>query len=193
MARKRKKKPFDPAAAERNRQEREANLAEVTRLEAMPDVAVSVDPQTRRLTGAYRVDVVEAMLRSGKIGPNEESAVRSLEALIYKAVGNSGSSLGVLDRVSGGVTTDPVAACITASRQLAKRAERMDPTTWGLLRELCDGNLISTRWRQVVARRTGETQPEAQSGVIRQAFRVLAEVEEALRKRPNTGPEKSAA
>jgi len=182
MSRKRKARrnaPRDPAVAEQRQRERADIKAETARLKAL-GVEVNHDKYTGQIVGAYRPDVVTLMKGAGKISQEEADAVRNLEALIERANGPSPSSLSSLDRVSGGVPADPIRAKVDAARQLARRQEAMDALTWALLRQLCDGNLLTTRWRQRVEMLTGETNPDAQSGVVRQAFRVLAGVEERL-------------
>lgn len=177
--------PANDTADEAEVEERRASLqnarAEARRLKDM-GAEVSQDPRTLEVTGAFRPDVVVMMRRAEAITPSDESAVRKFEKLISDSNGGSRSSLSALDRVSGGDKGDlGIGAHIDAAKQLQKRQRRMDPLTWALVRELCDGNLLVDRWRQVVQRRTGETADKAQAGIIRHAFRVLAAVEEMIR------------
>lgn len=181
MSRRKKKKPYDPAAAARFRAEREQNAAEVARLQSDPEVLVVTDNKTGRLTGAHRVDVVEAMVRSGKMTYAQEEAVRGLEALITRANGPSPACLGTLERISGGEAPDPAGRQLDAIKALTERERCMDKCTWSLVRDLCDGNLLSTRWPQVVRKWTGETNPDAQKGAMRLAFQALADAEANIR------------
>lgn len=178
---KRKAKPSDPQDIARLRREREMNREEVERLSEQSDVTLNLDERTGLLVGAWRRDAVSMMRDAGSITDEEAGYVRLLEALVQKANGRSPSCLSVLDRVHGGPVGDHLLVSkIEAARALAQRQSAMDPMTWGLLRELCDGNLLISRWRSVVQRRTGEVTPKAQGAVVRHAFRVLSAVENAL-------------
>lgn len=183
MAR-RKHKPTDPrdmASIAERRAERKQNAEEIERLSREDDITVNVDQRTGQMVGAWRRDVVSMMRDAGKITDEVAGYVRGLESLIADANGRSASCLSILDRVSGGPVGDhAIVQHIEAAKALNRRSERMDTATWGLLRELCDGNLLITRWRGVVQRRTGEIGDRAQGAAIRQAFRALASVEEAL-------------
>ncbi|RZJ01829.1 MAG: hypothetical protein EON90_02135 [Brevundimonas sp.] len=184
MTRRRRNKPSSPAEIAARRAQLQETRNEVARLKDQ-GAEVSQDNRTGEITGAYKPDVVVMMRRSEVITPSDESAVRSFERLVQKAAGSSASCLSVLDRVSGGDTGDQgIGAHIEAAQQLRRRQRRMDPLTWALLRDLCDGNLLVTRWRVVVQKRTGETNEKAQGGIIRQAFRVLAAVEDDIRRSP---------
>ena len=182
MSRKKRNKPSNPAEIAARRLQLQTAQADADRLRQQ-GAEVSQDPRTREVTGAYKPDVVVMMSRAEHITPSEEDAVRKFEQLIAKASTSPGSGLAVLDRVSGGDIGDRgVGAHIDSAMKLEKRRVRMDPITWSLLRDLCDGNLLVTRWRRIVEDRTGETNAKAQAGIVRQAFRVLAAVEEAIKK-----------
>lgn len=183
MARAKKKPthPQDMATIAERRAERKQNAEEIERLSREDDITVNVDERTGQMVGAWRRDVVSMMRDAGKITDEVAGYVRGLESLIAVANGRSASCLSILDRVSGGPVGDhAIVQHIEAAKALNGRSERMDAATWGLLRELCDGNLLITRWRGVVQRRTGEIGDRAQGAAIRQAFRALASVEEAL-------------
>ena len=184
MTRRKKTKASTPAEIAARRAVIQNAKAEAQRLKDQGAEVVQ-DPRTLEVTGAYKPDVVVMMRRSSGITPSEESAVRKFEALIAKANGGSRSSLAVLDRENGGDKGDGgIGAHIDAAKELDRRREQMDPLTWAILRELCDGNLLVDRWRGVVQRRTGETNDKAQAGIVRQAFRVLGNVEDQLRRPP---------
>lgn len=180
----RRKKPTDPqdmASIAERRAERARNAEEINRLTREDDVTVNVDARTGQLVGAWRRDVVSMMRDAGKITDEVAGYVRGLEGLIAEANGRSASCLSILDRVSGGPVGDhAIVQHIAAARALSKRQDGMDQMTWSLLRELCDGNLLITRWRGVVQRRTGEEGERAQGAILRQAFRALASVEESI-------------
>ena len=198
MSRKRHK-PSSPEEIAARNAERRARIAgadaEASRLTAQ-GAEVNRDQATGEIVGAFKPDVVTMMARADKISASEESAVRRFERLILKA-GSTPSSLSVLDRVTGGDTGDRgIGAHIDAAMALDEIRRHMDGLTWGLLREVCDGNLIVTRWRNVVKVWTGESNADAQAGIIRQAFRVLVTAEEAAieaRKRRPANDEKAAA
>lgn len=184
MTRRRRNQPSTPVEIAARRAQLQETRAEVARLKEQ-GVEVSQDQRTGEITGAYKPDVVVMMRRSEAITPSDESAVRSFERLVQKAAGSSSSCLSVLDRVSGGDTGDQgIGAHIEAAKQLRRRQRRMDTLTWVLLRDLCDGNLLVTRWRVVIQQRTGESNEKAQAGILRHAFRVLASVEEDIRRSP---------
>jgi hypothetical protein len=182
MAKRSKRQPpSDPQEIAARRVERQQNAEEIARLSKEEDVTVNVDQRTGEMVGAWRRDVVSMMRDAGKITDEVAGYVRGLEGLIAEANGRSASCLSILDRVSGGPVGDhAIVQHIAAAKALSKRQEGMDQMTWNLLRELCDGNLLITRWRGVVQRRTGEEGERAQGAIVRQAFRVLASVEEAL-------------
>lgn len=184
MTKRRKNKPSTPAEIAARRAQLQETRAEVERLKGQ-GAEVSQDARTGEILGAYKPDVVVMMMRADAITANEESAVRSFERLVQKAAGSSSSCLSVLDRVSGGDTGDQgIGAHIEAAVQLKRRQSRMDPLTWALLRDLCNGNLLAHRWRPVVEQRTGEANEKAQAGILRQAFRILTAVEDDIRRSP---------
>lgn len=181
MGKPKRKQPSDPQEIAARRIERQRNAEEIARLAKEEDVTVNIDPRTGEMVGAWRRDVVSMMRDAGKITDEVAGYVRGLEGLIAEANGRSASCLSILDRVSGGPVGDhAIVQHIAAAKELNRRQECMDRATWDLLRELCDGNLLITRWRGVVERRTGEGGDRAQGAIIRQAFRALASVEEAL-------------
>lgn len=178
----RKNKPSSPAEIAERRRIQAEGKAEAKRLRAQGAEVVQ-DQRTQAVTGAYKPDVVVMMSRAGEITPTEEDAVRRFEALIAKAEIAPSCGLGALDRVHGGDIGDRgIGAHIQAAKDLLKRRERMDSLTWSVLRDLCAGNLLVTRWRHVIEAKTGETNPKAQAGIVRQAFRVLAIVEDEIKR-----------
>ena len=186
MTKRKKNKPSSPAEIAARRARIAEAKAEVERLKDQ-GAEVSQDPRTGELTGAFKPDVVVMMRRAEEITPDEESAVRRFEQLCAKADASPPCSLGALDRVHGGDMGDHgIGAHIDAANALIRRQIRMDPLTWTILRDLCAGNLLVTRWRRVIQTRTGESNPKAQAGIARQAFRVLAVVEEQIKRHDRT-------
>jgi hypothetical protein len=192
----RRSKPTDPrviAAPEaeaandtQTREERASDRAEDRRVKAMEGGYVNRDQRTGKTVSRGVNDVVSMMARTKDdqgqhlIGQNEVAAVRRLEGLIEKERGASASSLSSLERVSGQTAADPILAQVIrkndAAVELVHLAAGVGPATWRLLRELCDDNLRLDRWHGVVQRHTGEKNEKAQGGIVRQAFRDLAEV-----------------
>lgn len=182
MTKRRKNKPSSPAEIAARRVAIQQARAEADRLREQ-GAEVSQDPRTGELTGAFKPDVVVMMARAGELTPSEEDAVRRFEKLIARADVGPGCGLGSLDRVHGGDIGDRgIGAHIDAAHALIQRQTRMDALTWSILRDICAGNLISGRWRTIIQDRTGETNQKAQAGIIRQAFRVLAVVEEQIKR-----------
>lgn len=183
MARKNKRNaPSSPEEIAARRAVLQGAKAEASRLRDQGAEVVQ-DPRTLEVTGAYKPDVVVIMRRSDGINPSEESAVRRFERLIADANGGSHSSLGVLDRVQGGDVGDGgIGSHVDAAIKLQKWRKLMDPMTWALARELCDGNLLVDRWRGVIHRRTGETNEKAQAGIVRHTFRVIAIVADQVKR-----------
>ncbi|RZJ47439.1 MAG: hypothetical protein EON87_00985 [Brevundimonas sp.] len=182
MTKRKKNKPSSPAEIAARRAQLQDARAEAQRLKDQ-GAEVATDPRTGEITGAFKPDVVTMMARAGEIDASEESAVRRFEGLLAKADVGPGSALGSLDRVHGGDLGDRgIGAHIDAAKALIQRQTRMDPLTWAILRDLCAGNLLTDRWRPVIVKATGETNPKAQAGIIRQAFRVLAVVEEQIKR-----------
>ena len=182
MTKRKKNKPSSPAEIAARRAQLQEARAEAQRLKDQ-GAEVATDPRTGEVTGAFKPDVVTMMARAGEIDASEESAVRRFEKLLAKADTGPASGLGALDRVSSGPVGDkPIIAHVEAAAALIERQTRMDSLTWNILRELCAGNLLTTRWRKVIWLRTGETNAKAQAGIVRQAFRVLAVVEEQIKR-----------
>jgi hypothetical protein len=182
MTKRKKNKPSSPAEIAARRAQLQEARAEAQRLKDQ-GAEVVTDPRTGEVTGAFKPDVVTMMARAGEIDASEESAVRRFEKLLAKADVGPGSGLGSLDRVSGSPAGDrPIIAHVEAAAALIARQTRMDTLTWNILRELCAGNLLTDRWRKVIETRTGEKNPKAQAGIVRQAFRVLAVVEEQIKR-----------
>lgn len=171
----RKKKPYDPAATARHRQEREENAAEVARLRAQPSTAVNVDKRTGRLTGAWRLNCFNTLLA---VGSQEREAVDWLDELVRTANGENGQERrpdfirASNDGPPGQNISD---AMIAASRTLMVVTEALPPPHARMLLELLkpDADLI-TRWRGVVERSTGETHSHAQGAAVRMACSTLA-------------------
>lgn len=180
---KKKKKPYDPAAAARHRQERAESQAEIGRLRAQPSTAVNVDKRTGRLTGAWRLNCFNTLLPAES---PERGAVDWLDELVRSANGENGQERrpdyirASNDGPPGQNVTD---AMIEASRKLKIVTDSLSPSHARMLLDLMkpDAGLI-TRWRGVVERCTGETNAQAQGAVVRAACVQLGWVQKNLRR-----------
>lgn len=177
----RKRKPHDPAAAERNRQEREENAAEIARLRAQPSTAVNVDKRTGRLTGAWRLNCFNTLLTQGSM---EREAIDWLDETIRMANGECGQERRPdhIRASSNGAPGQAISdAMIAASRDLEVIEQHVQPSDMRMLFALLqpDADLI-TRWRAVVSRFTGEKDPRAQAARVRSACSHLAWVRDRM-------------
>jgi hypothetical protein len=180
MSRK-KKKPHDPAAAERHRLEREENAAEVARLRAQPSTAVNVDKRTGRLTGAWSLNCFNTLLAQGS---PEREAVDWLDTTLRTANGENGQERlpdfiqASNDGAPGQNITDVM---IKASVDLEIVEQNTNPADMRMLFVLLqpDADLI-TRWRGAVERFTAETDAKAQGARVRAACSHLAWIRDRL-------------
>lgn len=169
MARKRQK-PHDPAEAERIRKDRAESAEMIATLRRQPSTAVNVDPRTGRLTGAWRLNCFNTLLRPGCL---ERGAVDWLDELIRTANGENGHERrpdfirASTEGAPGQTVTD---AMIEAGQRLRIVSLAFAPPharmMFGLLKP--DADLI-TRWRDVVEQCTGETHSHAQAAAVRAA------------------------
>lgn len=170
MAKKPKNQPYDPAKAERIRQEREANRREIDRLKAQDGVTVNTDERTGRLVGARRLDCFALLLRGRE---EDHGAVTWLDTLLRTASGeNTPERQPDYIRASceGAPGQNVTDAMIDAGEMLVVVAEALAPRDarmlFGLLQP--DASLM-TRWRPLVERCTGETNAHAQGAAVRSA------------------------
>lgn len=167
---KKRHKPHDPAAAARHRQDREASAEMIGAVRAQPSTAVNVDARTGRLTGAWRLNCFNTLLPAKGA---ERDAIDWLDELVRTANGENGSERrpdfvrGSTEGAPGQNVSD---AMITASLRLQVVVESMAPAHARMLLDLLkpDADLL-TRWRTVVERCTGETNPQAQAATVRAA------------------------
>lgn len=174
-------KPHDPAAAERHRQEREANAAEVSRLRSQPSVAVNVDKRTGRLTGAWRLNCFNTLLQSDG---HDRAAVDWLDETVRTANGENGQERRpdfIRSSSEGAPGQNVTDAMIYASLDLQIVEANMNPTDMRMLFALLqpDADLM-TRWRVAVERYTAETDPKAQAARVRAACSHLAWIRDRL-------------
>lgn len=178
-------KPATPEQiAQRKLRDRELaeRRAEKSRLRAQ-GLEVTVDKRTEEVLGARRLDVVQMMGEKGTLTTDQVEVYRGLERLLNEAGESSRSCLSALDRVSGGGDgTATLQRRQEAIKKLVQRQERLDAGSWAMLVELATGGGLLSRWHLVVQRRTGETNPHAQAGAVRQVIRALESAEYAIAK-----------
>lgn len=175
MSRKKRAKPFDPAAAARIRAEREENVDQIATLRAQPSTAVNVCTRTGRLTGAWRMNCFNTLLPAKGL---ERQAVDWLDDLVRTANGENGGERRpdhIRASTEGAPGQNISDAMIKAGRRLQVVTEALPPQHARMLFELMkpDADLI-TRWRAVVERCTGETHSHAQGATVRAACSTLA-------------------
>jgi hypothetical protein len=171
-------------AAERDKERQIARDPERWGLDAaalaLPaNAAVLVKPDIAgRVTRASRQDVFDVFQSRGKLSVGAHEAVRRLQgdiAILHRAIAGGGDYSPRVDRTRSPDT-------FTDQRQRAgRRIEAVlalaGPASAGLLSALCEADAALGRaadWREVVARATGETLPDAQGAILRAACENLA-------------------
>lgn len=160
-----RKKPTDPQDAARHRREREENRQEVERLSAQDGVALNLEPRTKRLLSARRLDCFAVLLKDDSHA-EARSAVNWLEELIRDASGENAQERRpdfIRASCDGAPGQNITQRMIEASRTLEVIEASLRPWEARLLFELLrpDEALI-TRWRDVVKRVTTATTPQRQ-------------------------------
>lgn len=191
---KKRHKPHDPAAAARHRQEREQNAEMIGAVRAQPSTAVNVDARTGRLTGAWRLNCFNTLLPAKGV---ERDAIDWLDELVRTANGENSPERRpdfVRSSTEGAPGQNISDAMIAASLRLQVVVENMAPAHARMLLDLLkpDADLL-TRWRAVVERCTGETNPQAQAGAVRAACTSLAWIKDNIRRLERTRSETRAA
>ncbi|WP_341020925.1 hypothetical protein [Brevundimonas diminuta] len=181
MSKKGKKKPYDPAAAARHRQERAESAAEIARLRAQPSTAVNVDKRTGRLTGAWRLNCFNTLLPAGG---HERMAIDWLEETIRTAAGENGAERRpdyIRGTASGALGQNVTNWMIAAGLDLHIIEQQFRPDDIRMLMALMqpDADLM-TRWRAVVEKYTLETDPRAQAARVRAACAHLVWVKDRM-------------
>lgn len=180
MTKRRKSKPYDPAAAERHRAERAENKAEVSRLKAQ-GAAVNVDPRTGRLTGAWRMNCFNTLLAQNS---PERAAVDWLDELVRLASGEISPERdpSFIPASNDGAPGQGISdTMIAASQTLDVVQLAMPPAHARMLLSLLEPDQdLMTRWRAVVQRCTGETHSHAQAAVVRAACTSLSWVHQNI-------------
>lgn len=180
MAKKRNK-PHDPAAAARHRAEREAEREMVEFIAAQPSTAVNRDPRTGRLVGAWRLNCFNTLLQPGGA---ERAAVDWLDELVRAADGENAPERRpdyIPTSAEGAPGQNVTQAMIRAGFTLSVTLHHMPAAHARLLMGLLkpDADLI-TRWRAVVERHTGETNPQAQGAIVRAVCSHLAWIKDHI-------------
>ena len=195
-------KPFDPAAAERQRQTRltrEGEARAKTRAdEARPetwglDAAALTLPANQavaaardgrgRVIAAHRADVFEILHGRGGLSDAQLAAGRRLETDMALRVGLfRPSNLYVLVDDQGAVE-GATQRMIEAGARVEQALAAIGPRQALLLRGLVEPAIIHGRvvdWRAVVARETGEGNPHVQAAMVRSACDNLALAYQAI-------------
>jgi hypothetical protein len=158
-----KRKPTDPqdiaSIAERRAERRE--------LESR-GIEVNVDPRTEEITARYRPDCFTVLLRGR---PDEQAAVQWLEELIRTASGENGSDRRP-DYIRGSAEGAPgqnvSQAMIDAELYLVTATEALPPQCAKMLFDLLKPDAaLRDRWRPVVERYLGVTNPASQADAVR--------------------------
>lgn len=159
------KKPTDPQDAARHRREREENRQEVQRLSAQDGVALNLEPRTKRLLSARRLDCFAVLLKDDAHA-EARSAVNWLEELIRDASGENAQERRpdfIRASCDGAPGQNITQRMIEASRTLEVVEASLRPWEARLLFELLrPDEALLTRWREVVKRVTTATTPQRQ-------------------------------
>lgn len=171
--RRRKAQPSTPADIVARRVERR-------QLEAR-GLEVNTDPRTEEITGIWRKDCFTMLLRDR---PAESQAVTWLETVIRTAAGENGQERRpdfIRATVEGAPCQNVTGDMIDAGETLVVIEEAMNPREVRMLFELLrPDEALLTRWRPVVERCTGETNPQAQGAAVRAACANLAHVRDKV-------------
>lgn len=167
---KRRNKPSVPADITARRAARRAFEAQ--------GLEVNVDKRDETILSVFRPDCFTLLLK----GRAEEiAAVQWLEELIRTAQGENGQERRP-DFIRGSSEGAPGQnigqAMLDADRYLVTATESMHPNTARMLFELLrPDEALLTRWRPIVERCTGETNPQAQGAAVRAACTQLVWVQ----------------
>ncbi len=174
----RRRKPHDPAAAER---ERANTKAEVERLTGM-GAEVNLGPDGKILS-AWRSNVFTVLLRSGSITPNHHAAaMRFCEAwAVWKGLAGSAGRMEAVDGGTGEaeLVTDRM---IIAGREVERVLAQVGPMDRELLKAFAVATVEEDRpmvYRGIVERVSGVTGRDAQPAIVRAALENLRRVYEA--------------
>lgn len=141
------------------------------------DVAVSRDP-AGRIARAKRQDVFDLMGARGKLSPSAVSAVRRLQedmAVLHRTISCGGDLSERVDRSRRPESFGD--SRLAAGARIERALTRTGAASARLLLALLEPEIVAGRtaaWREVVARETGETLPDAQGAVLRLACENLA-------------------
>ncbi len=174
----RRRKPHDPAAAER---ERANTKAEVERLTGM-GAEVNLGPDGKILS-AWRSNVFTVLLRSGSITTNHHNAAMRLATDWAAWKGLAGSS-GRMEAVDGGAGSAELVndRMLIARRAVDRALVQVGPMDRALLVAFMTATVEEDRpmaWRGIVERVSGVTGRDAQPAIVRAALENLRRVYEA--------------
>lgn len=170
---KRKNKPTDPqdmaGIAERRAERRELERR---------GIEVNIDPRTEEILARFRPDCFTLLLKGR---PDERAAINWLEELIRSAQGENGGERRpdfIRGSSEGAPGQNVSQAMIDADLHLVAATEAMAPNHARMLFDLLKPDeALLTRWRDVVERCTGETNPHAQGAAVRAACAQLVSIQ----------------
>jgi hypothetical protein len=133
-------------------------------------IAVNIDPKNEEILARYRPDCFTLLLKGR---PDDQAAVQWLEELIRTASGENGSDRRP-DYIRGSAEGAPgqnvSQTMIDADLYLVTATEALPPNLTRMLFDLLKPDqALLTRWRPIVERCTGETNPVAQGAAVRMA------------------------
>lgn len=160
--RSKRQQPSDPQEIQRRRTERREMEAR--------GLVVNADERTAEIRAIWRPDCFTLLLKGRT---EEQGAVTWLETLIRTASGENGQERRP-DYIRGSAEGAPgqnvSQAMIDADLYLVTATEAMTPQNARMLFDLLKPDeALLTRWREVVQRCTGETNPQAQGAAVRAA------------------------
>lgn len=180
MTRRKKSKPYDPAAAERARQEREEAREMAQVIGAQPSTALNRDKHTGRLVSASRLNCFASLLNPSSVAAQ---AVNWFEGIVRASQGEADrQTIDMGFRAANdGLPGGPTDSMVAASRKLEVIAAFMPRSNFRLLLALVEPDAaLLTRWRDHVQAITGETDKQAQGARVRAAAEAVAWVHESF-------------
>jgi hypothetical protein len=174
MTRRKRAKPYDPAEAERIRQEREARREMAEAIARQPDVVVNRDPRTGAMVSAMRRNCFALLLKP--LSP-EEQAVNWFELLVRQSRGEADRRFDDGIRAANDCWSGhgPSDAMLIAADKLAVVRAFMPAKSYALLLALVEPDAgMGANWRHHVLSIYREVNPVAQGARVKAAAEVLA-------------------
>ena len=179
-------RPASPADIARRRSQMQLAKAEEPPAIDAAHLALPVNAEVKvakdgagRVVRARRQDVFDLLCARGKLTPSALTAVRRLQedmAVLHRTISCGGDLAPRVDRSRRPESFGE--ARLAAGARIEATLSRAGPITARLLVALVEPEVVGGRsiaWREIVARETGETLPDAQGAVLRIACENLAE------------------